>query len=311
MTTDLKFPRPAVVNPLTALSSASLERLRSEMDAIDEKTLVPVNIDVNLAVSRALGVAPAVAAIRERIVRECPTADLHAIDQLEDRAYSLSYATALYESAVAPPNDFTDIVEEVMEARGVLLSVAKGLVACNLLDTEQIANINGGHGYRETAADAILLVSVLRANLTQLEGKMPFTREQLTRVEQAANRLTALVGIREQTPDRAADAANLQRRAYRLLDAAYSEVRRVVTYLRWSEDDAEAIAPPLRSRPITRKPADKPADGTSDATPPAAAAPVQQAKTEVVTTAPAPSAPAATAPTTPTAQKRANPYGAA
>jgi hypothetical protein len=134
---------------------------------------------------------------------------------------------------------------------------------------------------------------------------MPLTREHLAQVEGAADRLNALVGIREQTPERAMDAANTQRRAYRLLEAAYGEVRRVVTYIRWNEDDADAIAPPLRSRPMVRKPAEKPGDATDPAAP-VIAAPADPVKpADIVSSAPATSAPV------PPAMKRPNPYGTA
>ena len=43
-----------------------------------------------------------------------------------------------------------------------------------------------------------------------------------------------------------AEARDLRARAFTLLDQAYDECRRAVSFLRWHDGDAESFAPPLR-----------------------------------------------------------------
>lgn len=306
MSTDLKVQRPNPAVEIADRSHRALDHLRPEMTALDDKSVIQVNVDPTLAINRSLGVLPAVAANREAI-RRLPV-DQHAIDDLEERAYAFSYASVLYESAVTPPSDFADIVEEVFDARGVLLAVGKGLVSCNLLTAEQLVHVEGGHGYKEAAADALLLTSVFRGEFPNLEGKVPVTLAQLDRVEAAANRLQVLLALREQIDGKAA-AADLRARSFTLLDRAYSEVRRALSFIRWYEDDADTIAPSLRAR-SPRKPADKSDDKADDKnTQPATdAAPVKRndvapVKVEIASMPVMPAAPA------PSGLPRSDPYG--
>ena len=306
MTTDLitpDFNTPVVVEE-RALQA--LARLHAEIEAIAETDLAQINIDVPLAVSRALGVAPACTALRDRMARECAGVDLHAIDQIEDRAYAASAANTAYEAAVNPPGGFAAVAQETFDARTALLSMIKMLITCNEIKSERMADFNGGHGYRDAANDLQLCVHVLRTEWSHVAGKIPATEAQLSRAQGIAEKLQALVGVREQTPTKAADAALLRARTFTLLDRAYEEVRRAITFLRWTQGDADAIAPPLRTHDGYRKPADKNDDTVpakkNDAVP--ADKKVDVAQPQIANIVPElPSTPA------PSGLPRSNPYG--
>ncbi|MEI8255595.1 MAG: hypothetical protein WCJ30_07985, partial [Deltaproteobacteria bacterium] len=71
-----------------------------------------------------------------------------------------------------------------------------------------------------------------------IDGKVLFRREQLEHLQGVGERLLQLVGIRDQSPERVAAAADVRIRAFTLLDNGYNEARRAVTMLRWHDGDA-------------------------------------------------------------------------
>lgn len=271
MATDLIVPDNNTPIAVTERANAALERMRARLASLDPKDFSPLNVDIPLAVNRALGVRPATDALRARIERECPGVDMVAIDEIEDRAYACAAANTAYDAAVTPQPGFATVAQEAFDARGVLQALAKLLISCNLLKAEQLEGLKGTHGYREVGEDCALLVLVLRQNWSRLEGKVPVTETQLSRVQGIADRLREMVGVRDQAPERTQGAADLRARAFTLLDRAYDEVRRAIAFLRWHEEDVDVIAPPLRTHVGPRpKAADKEPDvapTTAPATP--------------------------------------------
>ncbi len=296
MTTELIHPDTNPAIAFVARGREALVRLAPQMAALEAGQLSPMNVDITLAVSRALGVAPAIGALRARIATDCAAADQTAIDELEDRAFAAACANMDYETTIAPPQGIEPVLQEAFDARGVLLPAAKLLIACNLLKEEQIAGLKGGHGYRDVADDLLTLSGLFATNWSRIEGQVPIRRAQLDRLQGLGEKLLQMLGIREMTPERIAATADIRARAFTLLDNAYSEARRAVTTLRWNEGDADAIAPPLRSRPVVRRPEEKPATNATQ--------PTTTTTTSTTTTTPVPTTPAAPSPF-----PRSNPFG--
>ncbi len=224
----------------------ALTLLRSEMAALSESELSPMNVDISLAVSRALGVLPAVARDRARMGTECPNADLHAIDSLEARALAAAAANVQFEAAVNPPQGLLQLVAEAFDARTVLNNAVALLVSCGILSQEQFAGLKGGHGYRDAADDILLLARVFTSNWDQVNGQVPFNRDHLNRLRGVGERILRLLGEKDLTPVHATDIAKARARAFTLLDRSYDEIRRVLTFVRWTEGDVDLIAPSLR-----------------------------------------------------------------
>ncbi len=307
MPTDLRMPDPSPAEAFVARGREALKLLRPQMDALTEAELVPINVDVTMAVSRALGVLPAVAAMRERIRTCCPQSDQDAIDQLEDRAYAASSANGAHETATTVPGEFDAVVTEVFDARNVLLQVGRGLVACNIIKAEQLGGLNGGRGYRESAADLIALTDLYSERWSAIEGRVPFQEGQVTHARAVAERLAAMVGVRELMPEHSTPTADTRIRAFTLLDRAYDELRRAITYLRWREDDADVIAPSFRSQQFVRRNSDDKNGEKNGAKPAGPDAPVKPgtsptdiSKSDGTSTfAPAPAGPSVVAPAKP------------
>jgi hypothetical protein len=60
-----------------------------------------------------------------------------------------------------------------------------------------------------------------------------------------ANRIVALAGQREQSPELAGPAARVRQQAFVLFTQAYDDARRAVEFIRWHEGNAERIPPSL------------------------------------------------------------------
>ena len=266
-TTDLIHSHDNPRLPASDRGHDALERLRPEMAALTQQELSAMNTDVPLAVSRALGVLPAIARERARIERDCPTANLQAIDSLEDRALAADAANVDYEAAVTPPQGLQALVTEAFDARNVLNAGLGYLTLSNFIEPALVPVLKGGHGYREVADDLKVLVQTFFANWPAIDGKLAITREQLIRLRGVGEQIIRLLGEKDLAPEHATDIADTRVRAFTLLDNAYDEVRRVITYLRWAEGDADAIAPSLRTNAGPRRAADKPAPAAATATP--------------------------------------------
>jgi hypothetical protein len=73
----------------------------------------------------------------------------------------------------------------------------------------------------------------------------PIKREDLQRAEAIAVAILRTVGLQEQGPTAIAATTDARLRAFTLFVRTYDHVRRGISYLRWEQDDVEAIAPSL------------------------------------------------------------------
>ncbi|HEX5657994.1 MAG TPA: hypothetical protein VFX59_12400 [Polyangiales bacterium] len=102
--------------------------------------------------------------------------------------------------------------------------------------------------------DLSLLTDAVQRRWAELKGKTAIQLEELLQAEALATSILRAVGEKEQAPAVAAEATAKRARAFTLFVTAYDEVRRAVTYLRWEDGDADAIAPSLyQARATSRR----------------------------------------------------------
>jgi len=245
-----------VVNDLAdeVLANSAFERVKGELLALRTEELVQVSLDISAAVATVLGVVPEVRALREQVVKELPAFDIERFDRLEDYALALSYAQARFLSATEGPSDLEPVASEAAKLREKLLAEAKALVHHNIVSQAQLSQLKGANGYKNVATDVMVLANLLQTVLPQIQGKSLTTGEDLERASRVATRLLRIVGMREQGPVQIAEATELRLRAYTRLIQSYEAVRRAVTYLRGTKEDADSITPSLHpGRPRQRK----------------------------------------------------------
>ncbi len=230
-------------------AAGAFERLRGRIDALPANALGPFNVDPRVAcdiVFAALGrIAPYAAELRS-----IQQLDARAVDALESLALALWWAHAQVPAAERNRSPQRSAIEAA-GVRRELLAFVRAMIAFEIVPSGVLAPLTNGRGYQRIADDLDLLTRVLDAHAAAIAARTPTARPDLTRARALAGELLAAASGRSHRPRASVEqraAALTQRRAFTLLDRAYSEVRRGITLLRWYEGDADSIAPPLRGR---------------------------------------------------------------
>jgi hypothetical protein len=221
------------------------QSLLDEIRAVATSQLTTINLDIPTAVTTALGALAEIRALRPRVVAEMPQYDVSRFDKLEAYTLAMGHAHALYMAASSPAESLDQISETAAELREVLFSDASALAQRNLLDGERLKVLKGAHGFRNLAFDLFALAAMMRDSWSTISGKTALQLKELDLAETLADRILTTLGQREQGPTVVAASAETRQRAFTLFVSAYDHARRAVSFLRWTEDDVDQIAPSL------------------------------------------------------------------
>jgi hypothetical protein len=231
--------------------------------ALELEELIAVNIDLPSAITTAVGVLPAVLALRERVAKELPSFDLTHFDQLETYALATAQAHAVYLGASAPPEALLALNEQGVTLRDLLYSDALALSNRGLISGDKLADFKNNVGYKNLAFDLLGLASLLRENWDKIASKTALQLSELDQATAISEQLVRAVGGREQAPIVSAEQAQVRQRTFTLFARAYDQVRRAITFLHWDEDDVDSIAPSLYAgRNTGRRKSAEPKAGT-------------------------------------------------
>lgn len=237
-----------IVNAILASRNASHEaydRVLPEIQAVDPDKVRSVNVEVTTAVSRVLGAAPKILALCTDQGQKTPGIDFASLRQLETYAYALQEAHVRCLSSGKSPDELRALTEEGDSLRALLRSDVAALVNRGLIDPARVSSCQGQPGYKTIATELGILASVMLSCWPQIQGKSCVSEQELRRAQSIAEALLAYLGSREQSPEAKAAASEVRDRAFTLLADNYDIARRVVTYLRWNDGDADQIAPSL------------------------------------------------------------------
>ena len=220
-------------------------RVRVELEAVSVAELAPFNVDIVDATSTVLGACPGIRGYRDAIAK-LPDFDMRHVDSLND------YATAAWYAHVTnlPASEATEIdrlEREATQLRTKLLSWASPLAESKLFDANAIKHIRRGSGKRDAAGDLVALVALYRAHWHEVRRICAVTDIDLNRAAELGSALFGSVSRRQmRRASQLSEHALRARRAWTLLDNAYSECRRALAYLRFKAGDADQVAPSLR-----------------------------------------------------------------
>jgi hypothetical protein len=264
--------------PLQDLEDAekAYERVKPELEALTADDLAAMNVDLVSATSIALGVSERIVSHRERMA-SLPEFDVRHVDKLVDYAKAAWYVYVT--NLPAPePAEGPQLLNEVVELRAKMLMWAAPLVGAGKLDAAAIARIKEGSGNKDAAGDLVALVGLYRARWEDVKSICGVTEQDLTRGAEIGPAVFAMISRREFQTSSISDGSLRVRRAWTLLDRAYSQCRRALSFLRFEEEDADTLAPSLRRnqgrpQPTERTPVTPP-PVIETQTPAAPAAPV-------------------------------------
>ncbi|MBL9026897.1 MAG: hypothetical protein JNL21_32175 [Myxococcales bacterium] len=235
-----------VSNPVPALQArAAYAAIKPELEAMDGKNLIGLNLDVAATVVTVLGCMPELRLLKSRLIEDLPKVDPNLFEKTEQYAYALRHADTLHTAASTPSEPIAEIAAQLKDIHGRLEADARALAQRKLIDPDRLAFLTGVRAFQSMTSDVFLLVELFRKNWSTIAGKTAVTADELDTAERLAERLDNAVGVREQGPAGVPEAAENRRKAFHLFMKAYDETRRVVGFLRWHEKDADTIAPSL------------------------------------------------------------------
>lgn len=251
-----------VLNDMDAAKRA-FERVQPDLDAIPEASFAPMNVDVVSATSIALGVTDRVVGYRDRLAA-LPEFDVRHVDKLLDYATAAWYVFITNLSSTTPV-ELQPLLQEATVLRAKLLMWAEPLAHNGNFELEALAKIKEGSGQKDIPGDLVALVGLYRSKWEQVRNLCAVTEADLDRGAQIGPFVFAMVSLKDQKKASNSKDALRVRRAWTLLDRAYDQCRRGLTFLLWTSGDVDAIAPSLRkntgprSSSAAREPAQQPA----------------------------------------------------
>ncbi len=236
------YPVPSEPTETTRVQLA-LEASLPAIEAVSEKELLPVNIDVPSAVMTVLGARPKLEPFRAELERI--GLDSTALDRLEPFALALLSTHASYVASQRPPAPVTELVAAAVRMRDLLHATVVALQRAGVLGDSALDGYRGVVGHKTLVVDLEVLRQALRTPWSAIAGKTAITHATLDQADMIIEQLASAIGEREQAPETVAAAALRRQKAFTLLARTYDVARRGILFLRWREDDADVIAPSL------------------------------------------------------------------
>jgi hypothetical protein len=215
--------------------------------------LLTINIDVPTAVTLVIGKLPEIRSLRTTIELALPTFELVHVDELETYALATAHAHALYLAAAHAPDACESLAARTVAMRDLLYSDAVALGKRGLLRGRQLGDLKPTAGYKNVAFDLLGLTVLLRGAWPEIANKTALTLAELDEAEQLGERLLSAIGNRAQRSRLVGEVIQRRQRMFTLLAGTWDQVRRAVSYLRWSERDSNEIVPSLYSGRVRPK----------------------------------------------------------
>jgi hypothetical protein len=228
-----------------AEAKRAFARVRERMEALPPESLVQIKVDVPHAVGIVIAAEPRIARLIPEMAH-LPGFSVEHVRDLRDLGLAAWYAHVSYQPDAADASVVSRLAEEALPLRRSLKQQARAFAALGLIEADKVAAIRGRNSHRDLGRNLVELVVLFEKARKDVRVK----KSELERAANVGTQLVLALGAQEAKiqgavePSKAADA---RLRAFELLRASYDEVRRAVTYLRWREGDADAIAPSLYS----------------------------------------------------------------
>jgi hypothetical protein len=234
---------PTPITPIDPQARA-LEVLTPRIVAMTaEDVLRDTKLDATHAGTVGAATAKKLAPYRATLVAQFGAESGARVDDLPMLARACQQAD-IAEAAAAAPSDLTALYQEVREHYDILLTDAQSLVNRKFLPATELDKARDTRGYEGMVRSTLILVTLLRAWWPKLKDHTPLKDADLDRGQQLAEHLRDTIGERDQAVQ-SLPAVEVRLRALSLLVRSYVELRREMSYLRWYQEDVDAIVPSL------------------------------------------------------------------
>jgi hypothetical protein len=227
--------------------AAALEAKREVLTNMPaSEVLRALRLDARSAGAIAGGSLPRIVQHRAALVAEFGERAGALIDDLPTVIYA-AYQASYDVAAADDERDLRAAHRDLAAEHRILVGDLDALANRKIIDRSRIDAGRSTQGYRTTIDSTFVLLSLVRSLWPTIEPKTLLTLDDLERIQGKARALLDRVNRREQRATRMA-ARDLRARALTLLVRTYDELRRMLTFVRWAQDDADAIAPSLYAR---------------------------------------------------------------
>lgn len=237
-------PEAAETESAPVAFKAILEARRPALMALPEERIYRRSrLDPNTVATIAMAGAQKVAAYRTQLVALCGPLAGEFVDSLRPSAMAARQAS-IELASVEEARDLSPLHREVMAAYNLLMTDAESLVNRGHLPKDRLERARDVQGYQAALDSLMVLIAVLREHWDRIVGLGPITKADIDNAEDLALRMIDAIAARDHGALRA-PAAELRVRALSQVMYEYDQLRRMLTYLRWDEDDADIILPSL------------------------------------------------------------------
>jgi hypothetical protein len=243
---------PSPHSPPNAAAEA-FAKVEPELAALAPEEIAPVTVEIPAAVTAVLAAVPRIREHREAVVEQLPKHPVELLDNLETYAQAAWYAHLAHTYAHTSPESAKALIDEAQKLRDGLLIAAEALAHRGLLDADTVARIRKGQSHADTAGDLIALGALFHSGWGKVNSKTAVERHEVDRAAELGPAVMVAIAMRKHA-GKPGDSEGQRARAFTLLSRAYDACRRALAYLRWSEGDADAIAPSLYKKKPGRKP---------------------------------------------------------
>ncbi len=219
--------------------------LRPQFEGVPEDQVLLINADMNAVGTRLLAHADRIASLVPQAHATFKDFDDTAFRQVALCAMALLQAHSLHRTS-APTVDRRPALAGIgTPLRVRLIDAMQYMVREKKIDAERVASIRGLHGYRFLAADLMGLSNVLGQSWDAIAGLCAVTREDIAQAASLSDALFVAISDHEGNEREVAAATLLRQKAYTFVYHRYEGIRRVVSFLRWEQNDADDFAPSL------------------------------------------------------------------
>lgn len=238
------------------LTEALDERRAALLSLPEARVVRGLKLDASFAAEMVIGRARLIAAYRDDLVAQFGPGAGTLVDELVEVAQAAMQADVEL-TAAAKPADLSAMAAALRHEHELLLTDARSLANRKLFDRDRVEAARGTHGNRAAIHNTLVLVAMFRDHWDAVASFTPVTRADLARAENQASEMLSAMGRRSRRSERA-PAAELRTRALSALVEHWDDVRRMITYLRWKEGDADDLAPSFYARHRTRRARESP-----------------------------------------------------
>ena len=250
---DNTMPNTIENNETTNTYKAALEARRERLAAMSEEQIARrLRLDVATTCTLAVTAVQNVAELRGELVAQFGENAAQLLDGLEVTARAARQADVEHEGRDEGV-ELAQLHKELVAMHERLLADADSLAVRGFLSRERIAGFRDARSYQGALRSVVGLVSVLREQWSSLASRTPITAADLAAADDAALRFEAALAKGPQANGRVA-ALETRTRALSLLVHEYEQLRRMVGFLRYFENDADRYVPSLYAGRGGRKP---------------------------------------------------------